>query len=680
MSQHRQLAAIMFTDIEGYTSIMQQDELEAIAVRNKHRDIFNSNTEKYNGKIIQYFGDGTLSIFKSSVEAVECAIQLQKAFISDPTIPVRIGIHVGDIVYSKDDIIGDAVNVASRIESCAISGSILISDKVNDQLRSHRHIKTEFLDAYELKNVEDTVPIFAIAGEGLKIPKPEQVRGKLKQTIQPKKSTFSLKKIAIAALILISLILVAHNAELFTAKITFTDKSIAVLPFTNFSKDSESDILSDGVTEDILSQLSKLKDLHVISRTSVTQYKNTKKNIRDIAKELDVTFILEGSIQKNGDQVRITAQLIDTKNDKHIWAEKYDLTLTNIFTIQSEVSEEIVKALDLNLTSDKQKEIARIPTRNIAAYKLFLKGKREADKRNNESIEASIKLYKEVIALDPNYAEAYAEIANSIFLQTYYGNANPNTAAKTAEQYLERAEKINSSISRVYTVKGLLYNHTKQFKKAKAAFEKAIELSPNDVTARHQFATFFYYTEDYEKQLEQTKIAYSLDPLSFATASSYFTALTSNNRFDEAEALIEEIKTNNKESDPFVINRLYMRLYMAKPDFKKAIEPLKYLSSKDWAYYRFLGYSYGRLKDTSNAYRIIDSIKDLDITRMKNHRVAVVFAGLDINDSIFYYLDTARNKSKLFNNKRIYYFDDFKKTSFYTKLLAQHRIQNHLQE
>jgi class 3 adenylate cyclase len=180
MSKKRQLAAIMFTDIEGYTSLMQQDEGIAISLREKHREIFVRSTMKFRGKIIQYFGDGTLSVFKSSVEAVESAIEMQLSFILE-NIPVRVGIHVGDIVYSEEDIIGDAVNVASRIESCAVAGSILISDKVHDQIRSHRHIESKFLDAYELKNVESALPLFAISNDGLVVPDQKGIKGKLKQ-------------------------------------------------------------------------------------------------------------------------------------------------------------------------------------------------------------------------------------------------------------------------------------------------------------------------------------------------------------------------------------------------------------------------------------------------------------------------------------------------------------------
>ena len=677
MLDNRQLSAIMFTDIEGYTALMQHDEKNAVIIRAKHREIFKTFTDKHNGELIHYFGDGTLSIFKSSVEAIKCAIKMQTEFQKEPSIPVRIGIHVGDIIKTETDIIGDAVNVASRIENLAIPGSILISGKVRDQIRSQNDIKVKFLDAFDLKNVVEAIPVFAIDNEGLVIPNPKKIKKRQRENFKNETSK-SKDKRTIYVIFILSLLIILSALlydKFFNTATMQIENTIAVLPFENLSTDEDSDIFTDGITEDILTNLSKLKQLHVISRTSVVQYKNSNKPISDIAKELGVVYILQGSIRKYGDKIRVTAQLINAKSDIQIWADTYDKTITDIFAIQSEVSKEIVGAMQFEISVEDQENLSSIPTKSIDAYQLFLRGRKEADKRTTESIAKSIEFYQKAIDLDPNYAEAYAEIANSIFLQTYYGNADPEEAKIKAESYLEKAENLNNKISRVYTVKGLLYNYSKQYDKAKQAFERAIILSPNDVTARHQYSTFFYYTENYEKELEQAEIAYKLDPLSFATASNLFTAYTSNEKYDEAEKLIADIVKNNKESDPFIINRLYMRLYMSKPDYIKAIKPLKELADQDENYLWILGYSYGQIGDTVNAYKVIKAIKALPPHRLQSHRIAVVFAGLNENDSVFYYLDTIRNKSDFFNNNRLYYFDDVKKDPRYQELLKAHNIK-----
>lgn len=676
MSQQRRLAAIMFTDIEGYTSLMHRDEQKAVELREKHRNIFKRITAKYNGTIIQYFGDGTLSSFKSSVDAVECAINLQQAFSEVPKIPVRIGIHMGDIIYRNDDIIGDAVNIASRIESGAISGSILISDKVHDQIRSHRHIKVAFLDAYEFKNVDHAIPLFAIANEGIIVPKPNEVKGKLKMAPESDQKQNKYKNTAkVLGLALLLLVGIMVYFQFFKKPVLLGEKSIAVLPFDNLSTDADAEIFRDGMTEDILMHLAKVNDLHVISRTSVMRYKNTEKSVPEIAEELGVSYILEGSIRKYGDQVRVTAQLIQAANDEHIWAENYDKTLTDIFSIQTEVSKKIVDALQLNLSFEEQQSLTQIPTENIEAYKLFLTGRKEADKRNGASITKSIELYKEAIALDSTYAEAYAEIANSIFLQTYYGDRNVADATELSSAYLEKAKDINRNISRIYTVEGLINNHTRNFEQAKAAFEKAISLAPNDLTARHQYSTFFYYNRMYKEQLEQAKIAYSLDPLSFATANSYFTALTANERYDEAEQLMKKVEKMSDQNNRFVINRSYFRLYSDQKNFQKMIAPLKEIVKTQNVFNRFLGYAYVKVGDTTSAYRIVDSIHKNGSDYEKSHQLAVVYSALKKTDSVLFYLDTIRNKqSSTFRREVNGYFAYLKDDPRFINRLHQHGI------
>ncbi len=679
MTQSRQLAAIMFTDIEGYTALMQYDEKNAVIIRNRHRDTFEITTDAFNGKIIQYFGDGTLSVFKSTVEAVDCAIEMQQAFLQEPSIPVRIGIHVGDIMYSKDDIIGDAVNVASRIESCAVPGSILISDKVHDQIRSHRHIESKFLDAYEFKNVDGAMPLFAISNNGLVVPKPEDVKGKLKaQSKVNSKSVSKKKAFMIASIVFVVLLSVIISLQYFFKKNTLPDDySIAVLPFDNLSTDDDAEIFRDGMTEEILTHLSKVKELHVISRTSVMQYKNTSKTIPEIAKELGVSYILEGSIRKYGDKVRVTAQLIAADGDQHIWAENYDKTIKDIFSIQSEVSQEIVDALELNLSFEEQEGLSIVPTENIEAYKLFLIGRKEADKRNKESLATSISLYQEAIKLDSNYAEAYAEIANSIYLETYYSGRDPVEASELANDYLDKAEAISKKVSRIYSVRGLIYNIEGKHAEADKAFQKAIKLSPNDLTARHQYSTFYYYTQQYEKQLEQAEIAYKLDPMSFAIANSYFTALTVNYKYDEAERLMKKLEANDQDNNKFVINRSFFRLYIEKKDYQAAIVPLKKMVDEQPIFNRFLGFCYGKIGDTINAYNAINVIRNSTgvIENELNHQIAIVFAGLMNADSVLYHLDTIRNKqTRMLKRERTDFFGFLEEDPRFKELLKSHGI------
>src|SRR5680860_299906 len=267
--KNRRISAIMFTDIVGYTALMQKDENAAVEMRERHRTEFKKHHKNHKGKIVQYYGDGTLSVFTSGVKAVECAIAIQKALQEDNPVPIRIGLHVGDIVYDGTEVYGDGVNLASRIESQGIAGSILLSGKLNDELKNQPHISTLHLGSFELKNIAKPVEILAVATEGISVPEPSA----------PKE--------------------VAQKE----------DKTIAVLPFVNMRSDADNEYFSDGMTEEIINALAQIKGLKVTSRTSSFHFKNKNIPISKIGQELNVSTILEGSIRLSGNKMRITSQL-----------------------------------------------------------------------------------------------------------------------------------------------------------------------------------------------------------------------------------------------------------------------------------------------------------------------------------------------------------------------------------
>ena len=406
------------------------------------------------------------------------------------------------------------------------------------------------------------------------------------------------------------------------------------------------------------------------------RYKDTEKTIPEIAKELKVAYILDGSIRKYGDDMRLVVQLVEAETDENIWMGNYDRTLTDIFAIQTEVSKEIADALELNLSFEEQQGLEMIPTENLEAYKLFLTGRKEADKRNSESLAKSIELYEEAIALDPNYAEAYAEIANSVYLETYYSGRDHIEASKTANEYLDKAERINDKLSRVYSVRGLIYNIEGKHQEADEAFKKAIALSPNDLTARHQYSTYFYYTQQYEKQLEQAEIAYKLDPLSFATANSYFTALTANFKYEEAEQVMKNVEKLSDGNNQFVINRSYFRLYIDMGDYERTIAPLKKMVSEQPVFNRFLAYCYGKVGDTANVMKTIDTIRMWPDVDERNFMLGIAYAGIKQKDSVLFYLDTLRTKQS--NMVRREYKDFLKFLADdpeFNALLKSHGIQ-----
>jgi adenylate cyclase len=304
--KERQLAAIMFTDIVGYTALMQKDEAKATKLRARHRAAFRAFHALYGGEIIQYYGDGTLSIFKSAVNAALCAIDIQKRLqLGGDPVPLRIGLHMGDIVFDSTEVYGDAVNFASRIENLGIASSILLSAKLNDELKNHTSISTTSLGHYDLKNIADGVEVFAISNNGITVPQLSEVNGKLKA---PK-------------------------------------NTIAVLPFVNMSESMKDEYFTDGITEEIINALSKINTIQVTSRTSSSVFKNKSVPLKQIAKELNVSAILEGSFRRSDDTVRITAQLIRADGDYHCWSESWNLKFENSFEIQEVISLHIAEKL-----------------------------------------------------------------------------------------------------------------------------------------------------------------------------------------------------------------------------------------------------------------------------------------------------------------------------------------------
>ncbi|PHN08637.1 helix-turn-helix domain-containing protein [Flavilitoribacter nigricans] len=364
----RRLAAIMFTDIVGYTAIMQQDEARATALRVRHRDVFEQQHRTYNGEILQYFGDGSLSIFQSGVEAVSCAIAIQKALSAEPAVPLRVGLHVGDIVYDGTEIYGDSVNVASRIESMGVAGAILISGNLDHELKNHPHISTVSLGHFEFKNVDNPLEVFAVSNRGIIVPERSALKGKQKQP----------------------------------------SKSIAVLPFVNMSAREENEYFSDGMTEEIINALTKIKNLKVTSRTSSFFFKGKNIPIPEIGRELNVSTVLEGSIRLAGNRMRITAQLIDVAEDYHFWSETFDRSLDDIFAVQDEISLLIADKLREQIGHlDIEDHLVEAPKVSVDGYKRYLKGHYHLLKMTKADLDEGLAIMEEILEEQPDFALAH---------------------------------------------------------------------------------------------------------------------------------------------------------------------------------------------------------------------------------------------------------------------------------
>jgi adenylate cyclase len=600
----RQLAAIMFADMTGYTAMMQEDEQRAKILRDRQRQTLEKYIPGHNGKIIQYFGDGTLSIFGSAIDAVRSAAAIQKELQQEPKVSLRIGLHSGDIVYDKQGVYGDCVNLASRIEGLAIPGAVLISDKVYDEVKNQTDIKTLSLGRFNLKNVKRQVEVYAIANEGLVVPTAVQLGVK-----------------------------------------AGSEKSIAVLPFVNMSADPENEYFSDGISEEILNALTRVEGLQVTARSSSFSFKGKNEDVRQIGNKLGVATVLAGSVRRSGKRMRITAQLINTADGYHVWSEVYDSDLEDIFQVQDEISLKILARLKENFGGPEKKEhIIKPSTTNIDAYNLYLKGRFYWNKSNPEDIKRSIKNLEEAIAIDPSFALPYCALSYCYSFMGSAGLIPPGEAYPKAKDYTLKAIELDPNHAESYlSLAAIKFYHNWDFDGAEASLEKALSLSLNSSLINQVHGWYLIAKGDFEKAIEKMQQAVQLDPLSLPLICNLADAYAFADRFDEA------IEQYNKaiEMDPLFRRGFEGRgmVYLIKKETDKAIRdleqyhklignPLKGLTT--------LGHAYAVTGQKEKALEFIERLKERekkDPGVLLSIDYAFIYLGLKDYDKAFHFLN-----------------------------------------
>jgi adenylate cyclase len=549
MPNQRQLSAIMFTDIEGYTAIMQKSEESAIVIRNRHREIIQKGHEQYNGRIIQYYGDGTLSIFHSIVEAVRCALFMQQQFLQAPKVPVRMGLHIGDIIFNEEHIFGDGVNLTSRIESLGVAGGILISDKANDELHNHPDLKTISVGEFQFKNINRLVEVFALDHEDLVVPDGHLLSGKLEEKKQPPSESH--KQSAQGKIIPI--------------------KSIAVLPFVNMSNDPSQEYFSDGIAEEIINSLTHIRDLSVAGRTSSFQFKGKNIELQELGEKLCVHTVLVGSVRKQGNWLRITAQLVNVDDGYHLWSEKYDRKMDDVFAIQDDIALAITKKLKLTLQKRDRELMTKTYTQNTEAYELYLKG-RFYIARRGYSILTALQYFQKAIALDPGFALAHAGYAETNLMIAVYGILPPKGAMALAKQSAEKALKLDPALSEPYCSLGYYYTcYERNWSEAKKNFLKSIEQNPRSADGYLRYGWNYLATVEgrFEEAEKQGETAIRLEPLSSYFHGSYALILHCAGKFQEALAICKvgiELDANS-----FLCYATAGCIYMALQQYDEAI-------------------------------------------------------------------------------------------------------------
>lgn len=451
----RRLAAILAADVVGYSKLMAQDELATLALLKAHRaELFNPKVAEHDGRIIKLMGDGTLVEFSSVVDAVNCALAIQKALAAaNEAICLRIGINLGDVIVDGDDIYGDGVNIAARLEALSVPGGICVSDLVHQSIRSKIDVAFRDIGEQSLKNIDRPVRAWqwSLHSEALRVTPPTDTK------IKPDKPT------------------------------------IAILPFNNMSGDAEQEYFSDGLTEDIITELSRFGDLGVIARNSSFHFKAQSPNIQDVGRQLGARYIVEGSVRKAGNRVRITAQLVAARDGSHLWAERYDRVLEDIFDVQDEVVSAIAGAIPEQIERTVVRQTRSKAPESMTAFDHLLRG-RWALHHTSDGLQVAIEQLELALEADPNYASAHALMSYAYTYGMYVLGHNPDQVIVYARRHAERALALDSEDAEINAAAAICYILSGEHERADAHSERAVTANPNDQFALYSRGLTLAYT------------------------------------------------------------------------------------------------------------------------------------------------------------------------------------------
>lgn len=605
----RHLAAIMFTDIVGYTALMQKSESKAVSLRQRHREILEDRVSQHGGKILQYLGDGSLSSFASALEAVEAAIEIQQSMQSDPAIPLRIGIHTGDVLMADSAVYGDGVNIASRIESMALPGSVLISGRVQEEIANQPHVLAQDLGTFQLKNVNRATRIYAVSNDGLRVPVAAELKGK-----------------------------------------QATRKSIAVLPFQNMSSDPDNEFFSDGITEEILNVLTRIEGLMVISRTSAFAYKGLNKDIREIGKELGVGTVLEGSVRKAGNRVRVTAQLINAADGYHIFSETYDRTLDDIFEIQDDIAGAIANRLRENF--DPQTKISsstKDHLKDMEAYELFLKGKHHMHKGLQEDWAKATSYFKQAVAKQPDFSDAYASQAMAMAIQAAQGLLNPKETFPKVKKLASKGLALDPRSTPSHVALGMYHVFFDgDWDSARSLLLAALKIDPGQAETHYPYAMYNMVIGEFETANYELELACQLDPASPILQLMRSASFAQLGRFEEALEIADQMirkypglrtAIERKGSVLSMMGRYDEAIPLLKEYQQMVGHPLK-----GWTP---LGYAYALMGEKEKALEIIELLKKRQKLEPKvslTMDFAMIYGGMQDYTKAFEYLEEAIQK------------------------------------
>lgn len=512
----RKLTAILSADVKGYSLLMADDEFHTIQTLKTYRRLMSDLIGQHSGRVVDNPGDNLLAEFSSAVDAVECAVQIQgmlkkenAKFVANKRLQFRIGINIGDVVQDGDRIYGSGVNIAARIEGLADPGGVFISRNAYDQVKDKVELGFEYLGEHEIKNIKDPVRVYRVMMEQASV-----------GTIIDQK---------------------ASSVKVSTP---LPDRpSIAVLPFNNMSNDTEQEYLADGITENIITALSKIPQVFVIARNSTFTYKGKAVKVQNVARELGVRFVMEGSVQKAGETVRITVQLIDAVSGHHIWAERYDRHLNDLFAMQDEITLKVVVALQVELTDGEQARVRHKSTASLDAWEYWVKAYDLFEQHTKEGNATARELLDQSLKFDPKYANALALKA-----VTHFQDLNLGYAESPAESFIQSVELCQKAMSiddtdpDILALWGMLQVPQKLYDQAIKYGKQALVLGPNNSEVYAMLAFIKHFVGMDKEAIELLKKAIRLHPYYHAWYSHYLgMAYTETEEYDLALSAFDDV-------------------------------------------------------------------------------------------------------------------------------------------
>ena len=481
MAVQRRLAAILAADVAGYSRLMGEDEEGTLATLTAHlKELIEPCIAEHRGRVVKTTGDGLLAEFASVVDSVRCAVAFQEGMAErnadtseDQRIEFRIGVNLGDVIVQDDDVFGDGVNVAARLEGLADPGCVYVSGSVHEQVVNKLEVNFDDLGPQRVKNTGEPVRAFRIRPDTMAAPEPAP----------------------------------AGSPPL-------PDKpSIAVLPFENMSADPEQEYFSDGISEDIITELSKISGLFVIARHSAFTYKGKSVTLKQVGRELGVRYVLEGSVRKAGARLRITSQLIDTTTDHHLWAERYDRDIEDVFAVQDEVARTVAEALEVALMPGESERLAQAPTDNLEAYDAYLRARMRPWPPTRLNVRSARNAFERVIEMDPAFAGGHAGKSLAHSLGALYGHSDERDRdAAISMESAQRAVELDQDFARSHSALGLAFTALGRHEEAIAAARRAVELQPGDADSHAFYARCLRDAGQGEAACDEIQIALRLDP------------------------------------------------------------------------------------------------------------------------------------------------------------------------